>query len=277
MLTFDRATVRYRRGDPVAVDAIDLAVEPGQVVALIGPSGAGKSTLLRLAAGLVLPTEGEVAALGVPSSALVRRSHRRTRARIGTIHQDFALIGSLPVAHNVAVGRMGRWGWGATIRTLVRPGDLDGIAAVLDRVGIGEKLWDRADGLSGGQQQRTAIARVLYQRPDLILADEPCSALDPARADAVLATLVEMVASSGASSSPSSSGAGSASGDRGGGRAMVASLHDADLAIRHCHRIVGVRHGTISFDLPPDRVDADRLAELYALDDAGGPPGHRGP
>lgn len=131
------------------------------------------------------------------------------------------------------------------MKALVRPGPLDEIAHALDRVGIVEKIWERADQLSGGQQQRTAIARALFQHPDLLLADEPVSALDPARSDAVMVELSATVSSD---------------------RALVASMHDAPLALRHCDRIVALRNGRLHFDLPSVEVTAGVLEELYALD-----------
>lgn len=259
MLRLRDVTVRYGRDadGEAALSNLDLAVAPGEVVALVGPSGAGKTTVLRLASGLALPTSGAVEVLGVDTRTLGRRSQRSVRARIGSIHQSFALVGPLRVAHNVAAGRLGRWGWATALRSLIRPRDIDVLRADLDRVGIADKLWERADRLSGGQQQRTAIARVLYQQPDLILADEPCSALDPARADAVLAVLIAEVRRSP---------------DRGTSRALVASLHDAPLATRHCDRIVGLRAGRVVFDLPADEVGPDQLGPLYALEGAGGVP-----
>lgn len=215
-------------------------------MALIGPSGAGKSTVLRLAAGLTLPSDGRVEVLGVDSTTLGRRNNRQTRSRIGIISQDFALVGPLRVAANVAAGRLGRWNWLRAVKTLVRPGPLDEISEVLTRVGIPEKIWDRADQLSGGQQQRTAIARALFQNPDLLLADEPVSALDPARSDAVMAVLAEVASSDG--------------------KALVASMHDAPLAIRHCDRIIALRNGKLRFDLPSDQVTQELLDELYVLE-----------
>lgn len=246
MLRFDDVTVRYSPGPPPALSAFDLAVGEGEVVALVGPSGAGKSTVLRLAAGLVLPTAGRVETLGVDTGELGRRVHRTTRARVGSIHQAFALVGPLRVANNVAAGRLGRWGPHTAVRSLVRPVEIDEITECLDRVGIADKLWERTDRLSGGQQQRAAIARTLFQGPDLILADEPCSALDPARADAVF----EVLASSARS-----------------GRAMVASLHDAPLALRHCDRIIGLRQGLVEFDRPAREVDDELLRALYSIDE----------
>lgn len=226
---------------------LSLTVHAGERVALIGPSGAGKSTILRLASGLTLPSAGSVSVLGIDSDELGRRSHRSDRARVGIVSQDFSLVGPLRVATNVAAGRLGSSSWAKAVRMLVRPGPLDEIVSALAAVGIPEKVWDRVDQLSGGQQQRTAIARLLFQRPDVLLVDEPVSALDPARSDAVMEVLAE------------------ASG--GTRRVMVASMHDAPLALRHCDRIVAMRRGRLHFDRPAGEVTQDLLDELYSLDE----------
>lgn len=229
-------------------------------MALIGPSGAGKSTLLQLSAGLTLPSSGAVKVFGIDSAVLGRRAHRLIRRRIGVISQDFALVGPLRVASNVAAGRLGASSWFRAVLSLVRPGPVDEIHAALTTVGIGEKLWDRADQLSGGQQQRTAIARTLFQKPDLLLADEPVSALDPARSDAVMAVLTNAPtdAESDASTGESSQQCPT----------LIASMHDAPLALRHCDRVVGLRHGRVQFDLPPSEITEEMLADLYFIDTA---------
>lgn len=255
ILTLRDVTVRYSGGDIAAVDGLSFTINAGERIALIGPSGAGKSTILRLASGLTLPSSGQVTGLGIDSALLGRRSNRSTRARIGIVSQDFALVGPLRVASNVAAGRLGRWSWLRALRTLLRPGPLEEIVDALTSVGIAEKLWERADQLSGGQQQRTAIARVLFQQPDLLLADEPVSALDPARSDAVMAVLAETVADDASTHGPTR-------------RAMVASMHDAPLALRHCDRIIALRDGRLQFDLPSDQVTDALLTELYLLEDS---------
>ncbi len=245
LLHLDRVTVRYPNGDEPAVEDLSLTVGSGERVALVGPSGAGKSTVLALAAGLTLPTSGTARVFGVESTELGRRAHRAERSRVGIVSQDFSLVGPLRVANNVAAGRLGRWSWAHAMKSLVRPGPIDEIADALERVGIVDKIWDRADQLSGGQQQRTAIARALFQEPDLLLADEPVSALDPARSDAVMAELAATVV---------------------GDKAIVASMHDAPLALRHCDRIVAIRDGRIVFDMPSTEVTDSLLDDLYALD-----------
>jgi len=244
MLNFDSVTVRYRVDAEPAVNELDLGIGAGERVALIGPSGAGKTTVLALASGLVVPTSGNVSVFGVDSTELGARSRRATRARIGIIQQDFALVGPLRVAQNVAAGRLGEKSFRAVVATLFRPSDVEGITKALDRVGIADRIFDRADQLSGGQQQRTAIARALYQSPDLLLADEPVSALDPARSDAVLDELMV----------PNES------------RSVLSSLHDAPLALAHSDRVVALRDGRVEFDRPPSEVTERMLTELYKLD-----------
>jgi phosphonate transport system ATP-binding protein len=248
MLRLDAVTVRYTPGGIAAVDGLDLSVGPGERVALVGPSGAGKSSILAVANGLVLPSAGTAEVFGVDTTVLSHRDHRATRRRIGTVHQDFALVGSLRVIHNVAAGRLGTWGPLRAIGSLIRPTDRDEIQAVLERVGIPEKLWYRTDQLSGGQQQRVAIARLLFQQPDLLLADEPVSSLDPTRSKSILDVLVEACEADPA-------------------RALVTSIHDAPLALSHFTRIVGLRDGKTVFDEPARNVTPEMLDRLYAFED----------
>ncbi|MEM9034508.1 MAG: ATP-binding cassette domain-containing protein [Actinomycetota bacterium] len=251
LVSLEDVTVRYPRADRPAVVGVTVRIDVGERVALVGPSGAGKSTLLSLCAGLTLPSDGEVRVLGVPTPLLGRRAQRPVRSRIGVITQDFGLVGPLRVASNVAAGRLGRWSWWQAVRSLVRPGPLDEIGAALRAVGIADKVWDRTDTLSGGEQQRTAIARALFQAPDLLLADEPVSALDPARSDAVMAVL-----------------AGHASGP---GRALITSMHDAPLALAHCDRVIALREGRVVFDRPATEVTESHLTELYVIDEPSAP------
>ena len=139
-------------------------------------------------------------------------------------------------------------GFAGALRLLLRP---DGAArervhALLERVGVGEYMFQRVDRLSGGQAQRVAIARALFQDPLLLLADEPVASVDPARAENLLALLSEL--------------------GREHGLTVVVSLHNPDLARRHFDRLVGLRAGRVVFDAPGAAVDADRLDDLYRLE-----------
>jgi len=224
---------------------VDLTVRAGERVAVVGASGAGKSTLLAVANGSVVPTAGRVQVLGTDPAGLTGAALRRLRARVGTVHQHLELVGPLRVVHNVNAGRLGRWSAGRAAWSLVRPQGVEEVVAALDRVGLADRVYDRTERLSGGQQQRVALARVLVQRPELVLADEPASALDPALADTALELLGELAA------------------DTGG--ALVVCLHDPALALRHCDRVVGLRAGRVVLDAPATELTLPALEAFYGV------------
>ena len=222
---------------------MDLEVGPGERVALVGASGAGKSTLLGVANGSVPPIAGTVRVLGADPAALSGRERRRLRARVGTVHQSLELVGQLRVAHNVNAGRLADWSAARAAWSLVRPQGLPEVLTALERVDLTDRAFERTDRLSGGQRQRVAIARLLVQQPDVVLADEPASALDPVLADRALTLLGELAVA------------------RGG--ALVAALHDPGLVRRHCDRVVGLAEGQVVLDRPVAALSAADLAELY--------------
>jgi phosphonate transport system ATP-binding protein len=117
------------------------------------------------------------------------------------------------------------------------------VLGALERVGLADRVFERTDRLSGGQRQRVAVARLLVQRPELVLADEPASALDPSLGDRVLGLLAGLAT------------------DRGG--ALVASLHDPALALRHCTRVVGLVAGRVVLDAPSAGLTIGDLADFY--------------
>lgn len=240
-------TVAY--GQRRALDGVDLQVRPGERVALVGPSGAGKSTLLALLTGAVAPTSGRLEVLGVDPARTPPAALRALRRRIGSVHQRLHLVGPLRVVHNVNAGRLGTWSAARALWSLVRPARVEEARRALARVGIAEHLHQRTDRLSGGEQQRVALARVLVQDPELVLADEPVSSLDPARAEEVMGLLTTLL-------------------DSGTGRArtLVVSLHDITLAVRHCDRVIGLRQGRVVLDVPSAALDAQSRQRLYALE-----------
>jgi phosphonate transport system ATP-binding protein len=148
------------------------------------------------------------------------------------------------------MGRLGEHGLVGGLRSVFLPkrAALLEVHALLERVGVEDKLFQRTDTLSGGQSQRVAIARALYQRPAVLLCDEPVASVDPARAQAVVELLVEVA--------------------RERGLALVVSLHDLDLARAHFPRIVGLRAGRVVFDARTSDVASARFDELYRLDEA---------
>jgi len=226
---------------------VTFEIAPGEVVALVGPSGAGKTSCLRLLNGTQLPTSGRVFAGGHEWTGLGVHELRGLRSKIGFVPQGFGLIPNLRVAQNVITGRVGRMSTWRALRSVLRQNgeELDEIHAILDRLGIGDKLFQRVDSLSGGEQQRVAIARALYQRPGALLADEPLSALDPARARETLALLIDLA--------------------RDQGLTLIASLHDIVLARELLPRLIGLRDGHMRFDLPTSEVSDERIEELYGI------------
>jgi phosphonate transport system ATP-binding protein len=160
--------------------------------------------------------------------------------------QGFDLVPSLAVVHNVLAGRLGAWSLGRSLVSLVVPREVALARAALDRVGIAEKLYVRTSRLSGGEQQRVALARLLVQEPRVILADEPVSSVDPARAEDLLAMLVDIAGEEG--------------------RTLVASMHAVPLALRYFSRVVALRAGRVIFDRPTASVTTLDLDALYALE-----------
>jgi phosphonate transport system ATP-binding protein len=228
---------------------VDLSIARGEMLAVVGPSGAGKTTLLRLLNGTVSPQRGSVYMDGVAlTSCLPRRELRRVRSRVGFVHQDHSLVPTLRVAQNVIAGKLGRRGLWSSVRSMLWPSeeDLEQAFALLERVGIPEKLFLRTDTLSGGQQQRVAIARALFQEPDALLADEPVASVDPARARDLIVLLEEVAAERELT--------------------LVVSLHDLELAREFFPRTVGLREGRVAFDEPTADVGPERFAQLYRLD-----------
>ena len=239
------ASVRF--ASVAALTDIDLSITAGERVALLGPSGSGKSTLLRLLNGTQRPGAGRVEVAGRDIGALGRGRLRALRARIGFVHQQLDLVPNLRVSQNVLAGRLGHTGFLGALRLLLRAPrrDLEEAWRVLERVGIGEKLFERTDKLSGGQQQRVALDRALLQQPDAQLADEPVSSVDPARARDTIELLTSI--------------------SREEGLTLVASLHDAELARTAFDRLVALRGGRIVFDRPADDVQDGDMETLYRL------------
>lgn len=254
---FELTAVDVVLGARVVLRDVSLTISAGEAVALIGPSGAGKTTLLRVLGGSILPTRGTARIAGEDLASLRPRARRAARARVGFVHQDHSLVPVLRVAQNVLAGRLGRHGFLGGLRSvlLARRAELADVHRVLERVGIGDKLFQRTDTLSGGQQQRVALARALYQEPRALLADEPVASVDPARARDLVTLLTRLA--------------------REEGLTLLASLHDLALARELFPRIIGLRRGNVLFDCT-DCFDEARARELYRIEDGDDEHGPRG-
>jgi phosphonate transport system ATP-binding protein len=246
--SLDQITKSYptRNGLVSALSGLSFDVRPGERVALLGPSGAGKTTLFRLLNATLRPTSGSLRFDRQDVGAMSGRELRAMRRRIGTIYQQHHLVPSLTALENTLCGRLGHWSLLESMRSAVRPDKRDAEQAMtaLEAVGLSDKHRSRAEELSGGQQQRLAIARVLMQDPDVILADEPFASLDPALTETVAALLIKL-----------------ATGEK---RTLVVTLHDVELALRYFPRIVALRDGRVVFDQAPAEVSRAALDALYA-------------
>lgn len=239
--------VAVRFGRLEALSGIDLDVAAGEAIGFVGPSGSGKTTLLRVLGGMQRPIDGCVRVNGTRLSDLSRRGLRAVRSSIGFVHQDLSLVPNLRVSQNVIAGRLGRRAFWPSVRTMLlapRP-ELDQVHGLLDRVGIADKLFERTDRLSGGQRQRVAIARALHQEPSALLADEPVSSVDPARARDTVDLLTRI--------------------SREEGLTLCMSLHNLELAREFLPRLIGLRGGRVVFDSRREDVTDAEFHALYDL------------
>ena len=242
ILEIERLTKDYPGGRR-ALDSIDLAVAPGELVVVLGPNGSGKSTLLRCAVRLIEPTAGSVRVAGQDLARLNGAALREARRSVGMIFQHGNLVRRKSALDNVASGSLGRHHSLATALGWMPRDELLNAAQLLQQLGLLHLANKRADTLSGGEAQRVAIGRALAQRPRVLLADEPVASLDPEAAEDVM-LLLRLLAT-----------------DENLG--VVCVLHQPDLAMRHAHRLVGLHAGRKVFDAPTREVPPDTVAVLY--------------
>ena len=234
--------VSYGEGSP-ALQVPRLTIEPGEQVIVIGPSGAGKTTLLRLLKGFLTPTRGTVEVLGAHLPLLKGSELRRFHGRAGFVHQQFDLVSRSTLLTNVLCGRLGKIGGWRTYLGWFSRKDLEAALGTLEEVRMAHKLSQRASTLSGGEQQRVAIARALAQEPEILLADEPVSNLDPRLSREILELL-----------------AGAASRRN---LTLVINLHQPRLAREFGSRIVGLRGGQIAWQGRANELSAEALSAIY--------------
>ena len=242
MIEFINCYKEYPNGTK-ALNNVNLTIEQGEMVAIIGLSGAGKSTLIRLINKMIPVTSGQCIVDGTDVMELNRSQLRKFRRKIGMVFQSFNLVNRTTVIKNVLAARVADMNFFQTLFGLYTKEDKLLALESLDRVGILEKAYQRADQLSGGQQQRVALARCLAQNPKIILADEPVAALDPVTANMVMEDFVNI--------------------NKQLNITILINIHHVDIALKYCDRIIGVKAGEIVFDGPASEVTDKTLQTIY--------------
>ncbi len=245
MLTVTNLTKIYP-GSVLALDRVSFAVPDGQFLAVIGLSGSGKSTLLRCINRLIEPTDGQIIWNGIDITSASEEELRTIRRKIGMVFQHFNLVHRSKVLTNVLAGRLGYINPAWSLINHFPKEDVQKAFRQMDRVGIADKAYQRADELSGGQQQRVGIARALMQDPQLILADEPVASLDPVLAHSIMKILQEI--------------------NKEDKVTVICSLHFLDLVHRYADRVVALKEGQLVFEGLPEEIDDRKFKEIYGKD-----------
>jgi phosphonate transport system ATP-binding protein len=232
----------YRAGLPVLKD-INLTLPGSGLTAIIGPSGTGKSTLIRCINRLVQPTAGEILFRGQDLAKLSGSELRRARRRIGMVFQEYNLVERLTVMENLLCGRLGYVpAWRAWLRKFPER-DIARAFDLLEAVGLPDFATRRADALSGGQRQRVGIARAIMQEPDILLADEPTSSLDPKTSVEIMDILSKFAKERDIP--------------------VIVNIHNVELARRFASRVVGMTGGHVVYDGPPQGLTDAHLNQIY--------------
>ncbi len=222
---------------------VNCEIEQGEFVAIIGLSGAGKSTLIRTINRMHDVTTGTLTVDGVDVMSLSGKALRRFRRKIGMIFQSFNLITRTTVIRNVLTAFVPDMPWYRSAFGIYTKEEKMKALECLDKVGIVDKAFVRADQLSGGQQQRVALARTLAQNPQIILADEPVAALDPVTAKTVMNDFTRI--------------------NKDMNITILINIHHVDLALQYCQRVIGIRAGEIVYDGPAAEVNDAVLKQIY--------------
>lgn len=242
VLQFKNVSLVYPNGHQ-GLKNVNLEINKGEFVVVVGLSGAGKSTLIRSINRLVTATSGEILLNNEDILKFKERDLRKLRTNVGMIFQSYNLVSRMSVLRNVLAGRLGHTGTLRSLLGLFPKEDVQLAMNNLERVGIADKAYERADRLSGGQQQRASIARVVTQKPEVILADEPVASLDPPTSHQVMKDLRKI--------------------SKEENLTTIVNLHFIDMAQEYADRIIGLRDGEIVFDGPVSEVKEETFEEIY--------------
>ena len=242
MLKIEKLSKTYDSGT-YALQDVSLVIDPGEFVVVLGKSGSGKSTLLRCINRLVEPTSGRIFLNEKEITGASPSFLRKLRKKIGMVFQQYNLVERFSVQTNVLSGKLASMSNIASLLNLFPEADVEKSRQVLNRLGLAGKDLKRSDKLSGGQQQRVGLARALMQNPELILADEPVSSLDPATSNQIMDLLAEF--------------------NEKDGMAVICNLHLPSLAKAYGSRIIVLSKGRIVYDGSPTDLSEDKLNSFY--------------
>ena len=242
MIEFKDVSKIYPNGVK-GLDNINLKIDQGEFVAIIGLSGAGKSTLIRTINRMIDITSGKLTVNGKELNNLKGKELSKFRRKIGMIFDSFNLVTRTSVIKNVLTAKVPDIPFVRSAFSIFTKDEKLQALEALDKVGIVEKAFIRADQLSGGQQQRVALARTLAQNPEIILADEPVAALDPITARRVMEDFRKINKEMNIS--------------------ILINIHHVELALNYADRIIGIRDGKIVYDGKAEDVTEEILDDIY--------------
>ncbi len=243
MIEFKNVSKQYPNGVK-ALNRVNLKIKQGEFIAIIGLSGAGKSTLIRLINKMIDTTEGELIVNDTKvDETLKGKALRSFRRQIGMVFQSFNLVNRVSVLNNVLAAKVAEKDFFSTLFGYYTRNDKIEALQALDKVGILDKAYIRADQLSGGQMQRVALSRTLAQNPSIILADEPVASLDPITANMIMSDFKKI--------------------NKELNMTIITNMHHVDLALNYVDRVIGIHAGEIVYDGPAQHVTEDILKEIY--------------
>ena len=231
-----------------ALSDVSFSVGQGEFVSVIGPSGAGKTTLFRILNGSVRCDSGAVLVDGVHLEAASGRARRSVQKSIGTIYQDFALVENATCRQNVLNACLPDMAFLPAVLGLFGKERVAEADALLDQVGLADKVAEPVKNLSGGQKQRVAIARALMRHPAILLADEPVASLDPVTGRQILELLRDI--------------------RRDRNLTILMNSHNLELSRKFSRRLIGLNQGLVVFDGPADTPAEDILSAVYGSQEA---------
>ena len=233
---------QFQRSGEVLRD-VSFTLSDGEFLSVIGPSGAGKTTLFRILNGTELCSGGEVLYGGTHFEAARGREKRALQQGIGTIYQDFCLVENLSAIQNVLNACLPDMAFLPAVCGFFGKERVAEADALLDRVGLADKVHEPVKNLSGGQKQRVAIARALMRHPALLLADEPVASLDPVTGRQILELLRDI--------------------QQDQKLTVLMNSHNLELSQEFSSRLIGLNQGAVVLDAPADTPAEEILAAVY--------------